>query len=263
MELGEPVGIADAALAKGRACWYCKVNPGPKIKNDEEADPDTTDGEGEDDVPENDEHNDASKLGTNLGSQPSWTIKCPDDAKNTTVMSAAHHCIPGNAALKKATALHDFMREGGPFSLESDIGYGVNHKNNGVWMPGNYAVRKGKCNYQKGWGSFGDTFKDKYAALAMQKATVQFHDAHPTYSENVLKTLRVMASKLGDPTDKCPVCDKKFDQRRPPFGLVGRLDFVSGAHRNLITNLSKRKGKKAVNKGYFTSTRVKKYFGLI
>jgi hypothetical protein len=263
MEVGEPVAIAMEAVEKTRACWYCTIKPGPKIKNDEEADPQTSDSESEEEVPENDEKNNASKLGDNLKSQPSWTIKCPDDGLGTTVLSAAHHCIPGNASLKKATALHDFMREGGPFALESDIGYGVNHKNNGVWLPGNYGVRNGKSNYKRGWGSFDEDFKDKYAALAMQKAMVQFHDAHPAYSKNVLDTLEAMANKLGEPGKNCPVCDKKFDKCRPPFGLVGRLDFVSGEHRNRITNLSKRKGKKAAQNGYFTSTRVKKYFGIL
>jgi hypothetical protein len=31
-----------------------------------------------------------------------------------------------------------------PMNLAGDIGYSINHQNNGVWLPGNYNVRKGK-----------------------------------------------------------------------------------------------------------------------
>jgi len=89
-----------------------------------------------------------------------------------------------------------------------------------------------------------------------EKAGVQFHDSHPEYSEHVLKTLELIADKLGVPEDKCLICKKTIDKRRPPYGLARRLDGVSGEHRNMIKNISPEAGKKFVQSGYFTSSRV-------
>ena len=268
-ELCEPVAIGEAAAKKTKPCWYCKQE-GPEIDNDEDAEPQTNDGEDEDAVPENDEKNCATKLGVQLTKgkkkQPTWKIICPLDKKRKpTVLSAAHHLIPGNASLKKASdqGLKHFMRKNLKFNHKSDIGYNVNHRSNGVWLPGNYGVRKGRDGYKQNWGKIdNDDFKNEYAARAMKMASGQFHDAHPDYSTNVLDSLKVLKSKMKDPKTKCPICDDDLKATVPPYGLVGRLDFMSGVHRGLITNLSPKKGKKAVMNNYFTSSRVKTYFGL-
>lgn len=261
MDIGEQIAV-EAIAMESKPCWYCEEPGNSNIKNDEEADPQSSDSEDEDEVPENDAKNDSSKLGGNLKNKPGWTIDCPDNGQPTEVLSAAHHCIPGNASLKKAISLHKFMREDGPLKLANDIGYDVNHENNGVWLPGNYGVRAGKGHYTKKWGGYNELFKEQYANLAMKAAGAQFHDAHSEYSEKVLDTLRKVAAKLGNPKDKCPICDKKLDKTRPPYGLVGRLDGISAKHRAMITNLSKTDGRKFVAAGYFTSSRVKKFFGL-
>ncbi len=260
------ISVAATSQEPNEKCWFCEEKSNHKV-TDIDADPETNDSDSEDDVPENDEKNDASKLGSNLGSQPSWTITCPEQEIETKVMAAAHHCIPGNASLKKCKNLLKYMKEGqSPVNLSGDIGYGINHKKNGVWLPGNYNVRSGKEHYKKNWGAYtgvsGDKFKNNYAIESMKKSGLQFHDAHPAYSENVLDTLTDIVRKLGKPKDTCPICEKKLDKTRPPYGLVGRLDFVSGEHRTMITTMGKKRGKKFVESGYFTSSRVKKYFGL-
>lgn len=262
-ELAEPVaiGIIAAGNDKNEPCWFCEEPPAGDLVNDETADPDTTDGESEAAVPENDEHNDSSKLGANLGKPPTWTIPRPDGVDaSTTVAPGAHHCIPGNASLKKATALHRFMRKDGPFSLASDIGYDVNADSNGVWLPANYAIRPGNEDWEK-WSTYSNDFKNLYAKSAMEKSRAQFHDAHPEYSKNVLKTLTSLAQKLGKPADKCPVCEKKYDKTRPPYGLVGRLNGISRQHSGMLEQFGERT-RKFVAKGYFTSSRVKSYFGI-
>lgn len=258
------LAIASTAIVNTDSeCWFCKEEPAEKgVKNEEEANPDTSDSESAGDVPENHEKNDASKLGENLGSKPAWTITCPNAKKDTTVLSAAHHCIPGNASFLKAETLLTFMREGGPLKLASDIGYNINHKNNGVWLPGNYNVRKGKEHYTKSWGKHKTKFKNEYAKRAINNSSVQFHDAHPAYSENVLETLENIAEKIGKPADKCPMCKEPYDKTRPPYGLVGRLDFVSSQHKIILRDISIHNGKRYVQSGYFTSSRVKKYFGI-
>ncbi len=263
MQIGEAIVATAVSHDPKSKCWYCEESPKePGKKNDEDARPDTSDNESEDTVPENDVNNKSSTLGVNLGDKPSWTIVCPDTGKDTAVLAAAHHCIPGNASLKKAKSLHPFMREGGRLKLSSDIGYGVNHAKNGVWLPGNYGVRVGKEHYKKNWGSYDEPFKNEYAKRAMIKSKLQFHDAHQDYSLNVLNTLEGIAAKLGKPQDKCPICKKTFDKTQPPYGLVGRLDHVSEKHCDMISNLSKEDGKKFAAANYFTSSRVKKFFGL-
>lgn len=266
-ELCEPVLIGEAAAAAtpDEPCWFCSEQPTWDLKNEETADPDTADSEDEDAVPENDETNCSSALGKNLGSPPSWSLACPDSGATTSVVPGAHHCIPGGASLAKATTLHDFMRKGGPFNLASDIGYNVNARPNGVWLPANYGVREGSNGYTKNWSSFAPTFKQTYSERAMTAgAGAQFHDAHPKYSQNVLKTLRALAAKLGEPKDKCPVCKKKFANGvPPPFGLVGRLNRISAQHKTLITTVNAGDSRRYVTNGYYTSSRVKTMLGVI
>jgi hypothetical protein len=267
MEIGETIAEIAVVRLGNEPCWFCEAEPGPQLTNEEDADPDTDDEEDEDAVPENDMHNDASRLGVNLTDQPTWSIDCPSvKGKRAAVQSAAHHCIPGNASLKQATTLLKFMRKEGPWNFSSDIGYNVNDSNNGVWLPGNYGVRPGNGHYTRTWGAFDEDFKDQYAMRAMRAAHLQFHDAHQNYSLNVRRTLEDIASKLGRPRTTCPVCGESLARTlngvRPPFGLVGRLHGVSAAHRYLITTLDADTGKPFVEAGYFTSSRVKKLFDL-
>lgn len=262
--LGIAIGTFQSAKDE---CWFCKEEKSSDNPiNDVDSSPDTSDSESEDAVPENDLHNDASKLGVKLGNKPEWTVKCPDKGETTKVLSAAHHCIPGNASFKKAydSGLVDFVKKGGDFNLQSDIGYSINHESNGVWLPGNYYVRKGNKPYDKNWSSFSKSFKDEYAKRAINVSKMQFHDAHSRYNKKVLKTLESVMSKIDEPEDKCPMCGEEYDNTRPPFGLVGRLDFISKQHKNMISNISKKKGKKYkyVKSDYYTSSRVKTYFGI-
>lgn len=260
------IGVAIGMIQEHEGdCWFCKEEPtSDKLKNDLDSSPDTSNSESEDNVPENDVVNNSGKLGRKLGNKPTWEITCPKHNVSTKVLPAAHHCIPGNASFKKAHDLLDFVREGGPFSLESDIGYSINHEKNGVWLPGNYNVRKNKEHYgsNEGWGSMDDDFKEKYSVRAMNISKNQFHDAHKKYNENVLSTLEDVAHAIGEPDGTCPFCMEKYEKLEPPYGLVGRLDFISSSHRNMITNMGISKGKKYkyYNNGYFTSRFVGELF---
>jgi hypothetical protein len=266
MQIGEAIAVSMVSQEGDSPCWFCEEEPTWESRtNDETAEPDTSDSESEDGVPENDEDNSSSKLGENLPAAPGWTIKCPATAANVSVVAAAHHCIPGGASLAKATDLHDFMRKDGPFSHATDIGYGVNHARNGVWLPGNYGVRRGKDHYTADWSGQQPSFKTEYANRAMARAGAQFHDAHSKYNKNVLQTLESVSEKLGEPEQHCPVCSKKLKHTRPPYGLVGRLDFSSGEHRTMITTLGseqKAKAKSFVQQNYYTSSRVRTYLGM-
>lgn len=111
---------------------------------------------------------------------------------------AAHHLIPGNAALGNSQ-LYNFLgpegsgklkkegsvrkrkkvRVGGiTYEIKKHIGYNVNGSHNGAWLPGNYAIRKYKPPTEKrkksrpntspvggdkggkNWGELGDAFDD-------------------------------------------------------------------------------------------------------
>jgi hypothetical protein len=144
MEIGEAIAVSAVEKHEHEDCWYCKEASKVKDpKNEEAADPDTSDSETPDGIiPENLETNSSSTLGRALADAPSWVIENPSKPGHPTrIVPAAHHCIPGEASLAKASALHNFMRKGGPDNLESDIGYNVNSGENGIWLPGNYAVR--------------------------------------------------------------------------------------------------------------------------
>jgi hypothetical protein len=245
-DIGEQIAV-DAAAEGSDDCWYCKEEPKDNRKTNVTPNPV--------DDSENDLENNSSTLGENLGKRPKWKIQAPHDtSKRCGVVPGAHHCIPGNASLLKATALLKFMQEEKGV-IESDIGYDVNAAENGVWLPGSYGVNPQSQVFQTKWRNYATKHKNAYAIAAMESADAQFHDAHPRYSGKVLQTLKSIANKLQkEPKDKCPVCGKKKDKKRPPYGLVGRLHYVSGQHRGMLLN-PKRK-KRFVMAGYFTSSRV-------
>jgi A nuclease family of the HNH/ENDO VII superfamily with conserved AHH len=258
-DIGEAIAVSIGS-DPSESCFFCQQKPkAENLKNDEQADPDTPANETESSVPENDLHNDASKLGKNIGGQPEWTIKCPETDEPTKVMTAAHHCIPGNASFAKATNLHKFIRKDGPFKYTNDIGYSINHAGNGVWLPGNYYVRKGNAPHSKNWSLFNDTFKNEYAKRAVEASHLQFHDAHPEYSENVLSCLNKFTDRIGKPKEDCPFCGKKLEKNVPPYGLVGAIDTISNRHKGMLTQLDKKvsRKKKKIAAGYFTSSRMK------
>lgn len=254
--------IAVAAVAQDAKadCWFCSEPPkAEKKKTDLKANPDTSASDSPTNVPENKEGNDSSTLGTNLigaGQKlPKWKIKnLLNPRKMSAVVPAAHHCIPGEASMAKATALHDFMREGGPYDYESDIGYDINDARNGVWLPGNYAVREGNPDFgSKTWTAQTPKFQRDYVRLAMRNAGGKmFHDAHSKYNGKVKTTLLSIANKLSKPKKgKCPICGKAEKKKRPPYGLVQRLHGVSDGHRVMLQAPTKR----TVSGGYYTSSK--------
>lgn len=260
-DIGEAIAVTMIKPTQDGPCWFCSEQPvAEKLENDEDADPDHSDNEDEDGVAENDEKNDASKLGKNLlkrdngpdEEKPFWNIQCPLNDKGVPVMAAAHHCIPGNASYKVAKIK----------KYTKDTGYSINHKNNGLWLPGNYYVRKDKPEYKKNWGGYDDDFKNNYAILAVQRSGLQFHDAHADYSLNVKNTLNSAADKLRkkekQDSGKCPVCGGEMNDK-PHYGMVGRLDFVSMEHKKMLENVGES-GEKNVKNGYRTSNRMLAYY---
>jgi hypothetical protein len=160
------------------------------------------------------------------------------------VTCAAHHLIPAQASLKRAKALHRFMvakREdetlkGGVATgmVVSDLGYDVNGIENGIFLPGNYAVASAaklwvreKSVLDMPWNLPDPEDDDEhavpmlakqcspdephltgllhevaphnrkwqYVSQAMALAGAQFHDSHKDYSIFVIKVLQKIGTE--------------------------------------------------------------------
>jgi hypothetical protein len=172
--------------------------------------------------------------------------KVKTDGKTYPVKVAAHHLIPGNASLKNAKTLQKFMTKGkkvtsvlgNKFTIKEHIGYNINGAHNGVWLPGNYAIRKGSSPKKKtSWSGLtaDPAWEDwcyEYMIACTGVAGGQFHDSHPKYSENVLKVLNTVADKLLDHIDNCTECaGKSGKQVYPPYFLKNWLYAFSGSLR--------------------------------
>ncbi len=208
----------------------------------------------------------------------SWPVTV--DGHTYPVTCAAHHLIPAQASLKKARALHKWLvykkqtetlggAGGGSASGEvwADVGYDVNGLENGVWLPGNYAVGGGSGGTAE-WVSapsaldnerasakppppappesrklsglrhtfFDDNRKGQYVMGATYVFNAQFHDSHGEYSTIVTAALDKLATlyqeKKYDTEPPCPKCKQRLDKVKEEgipthFGLAHRLNAVS------------------------------------
>lgn len=189
------------------------------------------------------------------------------------VTLAAHHLIPGNAALGQSE-LYDFLGPKGSgnlkklgsvrtredvdsgekkYEIKKHIGYNVNGCHNGAWLPGNYAIRQAKPKKKSrpavpntspapgaglNWGALGDEYDDwklNYVAAATEAADAQFHDTHEDYSRRVLKVLDKIAAALKSHLagGKCTCCSK--EKIPPPFTVKNRLYASSHFLRNAVS----------------------------
>lgn len=187
--------------------------------------------------------------------------------KSYALTCAAHHLIPAQASLRDCD-LMQWIKEGS--EIREDIGYNVNGLQNGVWLPGNYAMR-GK------WGKMKDSEDDVadlsdgptsgkiedaqywYAICAMVKVGAQFHDAHPDYSDFVTKCLNKVAVLMSEQDHFCEKCKKKSKKPKPaPFKLVHRLNLISDRLRGRLVGQPS-----SWNKNIWTSRFALAYLNLV
>lgn len=233
MQLGEPLmpGVL-IDPAHDDECYFCKNKEEPRNEtNDLTDNPDEDAAELEDSLGTYRFHNDAGKLGTALGGKPEAKQVLLGGAAYDAAV-AAHHLIPGNAALKNSSIMKHLKVDG---AAAGNIAYNVNSSPNGVWLVGNYGVRP--------WGSGGSSFsglpqhtpKD-FVYRAMEAWRGQFHDAHEAYSDFVREDLDELADKIKLQKKLwCPEAkDKKDEDDKPLYSLVARLNTVSGRLRRLL-----------------------------
>jgi hypothetical protein len=157
---------------------------------------------------------------------------------------AAHHCIPGNEALK-GSKLYNFMTKdgkiasenGNKFTIKANIGYNVNGSHNGVWLPGNYAMNKGKYEGEGAtWTNREQSWREEYIKAVVAKAPAQFHDRHVGYSEEVKELLDgVLCLTLATHLNTCKKCQAAFDKKLPPpYRLIRALFRMSAWLRDYL-----------------------------
>jgi hypothetical protein len=247
MDLGEPVSV-DIVASEGHddSCYFCNSKEPPREEENEFIDNWDEDADLDGSAESVKFKNDASKLGAAIGGTPGVReiviVKTVPGAKENTKTScpvsvAAHHLIPGNAALKNSTLFksEEYLWVDG--KAKGNIGYNVNAAPNGVWLPGNYAMRP--------WGTGGASFRSstghdpkEYAFLAIEKWGAQFHDAHKDYSDFVKDVLDKIYDKLEAKKELwCPEGKKKDpkpDEREPLYVLVSRINTVSSRMKRML-----------------------------
>ena len=157
---------------------------------------------------------------------------------------AAHHLIPGKASLVKSQLYKKFMVKGSVTSkggntvkINQLIGYNVNGAHNGVWLPGNYAIRAGTEPLMTTWSAVAAQNPEwalNYVFAAMKKAGGQFHDAHTVYNKFVLKLLNKYSVRLFAHLDSCDDCKSKTDVS-PPYVVKRILYSLSKRLRGKVT----------------------------
>jgi hypothetical protein len=156
---------------------------------------------------------------------------------------AAHHLIPGEASLPKSS-LFNYIKGGKVIS--GDIGYGVNGRENGIWLPTHHALSQQmpvlpfatQVHAYADLTPEGDdkvaSFTHTYTQAVMAHANCQFHDDHTKatdYSNFVIKVLNKIQCNLATIKNyNCPKCQKAKaggGKLPPPHRLVNRLNGVS------------------------------------
>lgn len=215
MDIGELVAVV-VNVEKPEKCWFCDEEPSEGNRKSRVTKAGSSYYRGR------------AERNTKL-SDLSWK---KDDKYSGS--AEAHHIIAGRA-MEKIEALHEYILES-KGRIREDIGYDVNHANNLMWMPGR-PVPQGDSN----------------RISAIKESGTQIHNSgHPDYRANIRELLTEIHAKIKRDKEekKCPLCEKKIDDKeRPPYGLVRRLDTLSSKIKLL---LRKQPKDWLIEDGYYT-----------
>jgi len=195
----------------------------------------------------NDFSNNSSKLGTSIGEEPNWMVDVPHpmvgmDYVENRLRTNAHHLIPADASFNPHPTIKRLL-DVADGDIVENVGYGVNHGKNGVWLPSypeDYQQTQVKS-VPITWGAMTSDYpsmQHRITVIAMQHTRRQFHDAHEPYSNFVSKCLDKICEKVittaGKHDCKTPV-EQMAKPWQAPFSLCGRLDGLSARLRGLVT----------------------------
>jgi hypothetical protein len=177
----------------------------------------------------------------------------------TAIKAAAHHIIPGDAAMAKVPALEQWTTQSKGGVIKEDIGYSIDCAANGIFLPRypdlfgtkHMPGLKGSDGkgveqreyYGRSWSELAPREQEDIGYTIMAETSLQIHHTshgagylrNPTMSYD--KEARAACQALADRMAKQrPMCDqqpaKPYD---PPYGLVAR---INGESRKLRQNIT-------------------------
>jgi hypothetical protein len=218
-------------------------------------------------------------LGTDLKNEPDWTIKDVTISGKTYHMLIhsvpnAHHLIPAEAALHgerfhtphpsgnvlpKHAIMAYMSASAKGTKVTADIGYDVNKKHNGVWLPSIPSEFKGDDPDIVKWGPdlpAGHKYSVAERFMKEPKVNRQWHQTHTDYSDRVEQWLQGFVENLKKwKLVTCPDVKKNDPPFPPPLGLLTRLKALSRYLRGYL--VGERKGWRTP---MFTSTQAETYY---
>jgi hypothetical protein len=197
--------------------------------------------------------NNSSTLATNLGDEPSYVLeKDLIEEFPVNVVPAAHHLIPGNQAMD-GHAIEEYTTTAVGTNLLEDIGYDINGKPNGVWLPTFPDIFKNKAVEVKGkvfkghditkhmWGNknqpvesgLAEVLPDAQKIPIVNLIQARWGQAHigdhkgTGYDRACRDRLDLLNNLLL--TFWQSACSKSENNGKlnPPYGLVGRINLQS------------------------------------
>lgn len=206
--------------------------------------------------------NSPSKLAGNLGDKPSYVLeKGLIEDFPVNVAPAAHHLIPGNQAMDGHPIEKYTTTKASGSKLIEDIGYNINGKGNGVWLPTYPDTYKGKSvtvdgKSSKGyhisnhmWGSDNKPVKSgKVTALPEEEKVpivnliqARWGQAHigdhkaTDYDKAARDRLALLTDlMLTFWKSACEKSSNSDGKLNPPYGLVERINLQSKFMCNAI-----------------------------
>lgn len=213
MEIGERIAMTAASIKSKENCWYCKkqkkISKGFKSRITFIS---------------------IRKILDAVDSESGLPWK----RKYSRLEPEAHHLIP-ISSMAMVEELHKYIKKSSKIS--GDIGYDINHPNNGLWLPG----KKGLTEYSES------------IIGIIRVAKSQIHNSsHPDYRTNVMEILSELHDKINndDKPEYCRICRRKLkNTKQPPYGLVARLDWISRKMKRFLTGNPRRW---KLDEGYYT-----------
>jgi hypothetical protein len=205
--------------------------------------------------------NSSSTLEGNLEDKPTYVLeKDLIEEFPVNVAPAAHHLIPGNQAMD-GHSIEEYTTTQVGTNLLEDIGYDINGKPNGVWLPTFPDLYKNKSVEVKGkkykgyditgfmWGDdnkpvesgAADVLPDEQKIPIVNMIQSRWGQAHigdhkgTGYDRTCRDRLTLLYNLMFTFWENA--CDKATDDNgkwRPPYGLVGRINLQSSFMLNCI-----------------------------